>query len=196
MFVTRSLLCSPCCVYYALRLHKEFLPFCDVRYTGLVKYHCDVCVLSNVGALRLFGFIVTFVSAIKYQSNNDYHYDKANSSYHTSDDLLLYDWVGRGGVCDVHKVTLVDWAGLDGVGKDGGLLITTHIFPQLPFWVKLDKAWFGILEGSLERIDIVYFHSEYTAFKASGCGLSAVISYKEVFWIIQNVVTEFSSVGH
>lgn len=54
----------------------------------------------------------------------------------TSDDLLLYDWVGRGGVCDVHKVTLVDRAGLDGVRKDGGLLVATHIFPQLPYTTK------------------------------------------------------------
>lgn len=54
----------------------------------------------------------------------------------TSDDLLLYDWVGRGGVCDVHKVALVDRAGLDGVRKDGGLLVATHIFPQLPYKTK------------------------------------------------------------
>lgn len=54
----------------------------------------------------------------------------------TSDNLLLYDWVGRGGVCDVNKVPLVDWAGLDGVRKDGGLLVATHIFPQLPYKTK------------------------------------------------------------
>lgn len=44
------------------------------------------------------------------------------------DNFFFYDWVGRGGVCDVYKVILVDRAGFDGVRKDGGFFVVIYIF--------------------------------------------------------------------
>ena len=66
-----------CCV-----LHEEFLPFCNVWYTCLIKYHSNVSIFGNISALCFFGLVISFVSAIEYQTNNDDNYDKADGSYH------------------------------------------------------------------------------------------------------------------
>lgn len=66
-----------CCV-----LHEEFLPFCNVWYTCLIKYHSNVRIFGNISALCFFGLVISFVSAVEYQTNNDNNYDKADGSYH------------------------------------------------------------------------------------------------------------------
>lgn len=66
-----------CCV-----LHEEFLPFCNVWYTCLIKYHSNVSIFGNISALCFFGLVISFVSAVEYQTNNDNNYDKADGSYH------------------------------------------------------------------------------------------------------------------
>lgn len=66
-----------CCV-----LHEEFLPFCNVWYTCLIKYHSNVSIFGNISALCFFGLVISFVSAVEYQTNNDDNYDKADGSYH------------------------------------------------------------------------------------------------------------------